>query len=236
MQAILSDIHGNLEALQAVLADAARFSVDEIYCLGDTVGYGGPNPRECLDLAMQWDVVLLGNFDEAIKGDPPEFGSQFVNNSLRWGRRELEAAVPDREAALRRWAFLRVLEPRFEAGDFLFVHGSARNPLNEYVFPEDVYNQRKMERIFPLVKRYCFQGHTHIPGIFTQYGNYLCPEEVGLGYRLNGRKALCNVGSVGQPRDGDPRACYVLLDGGVIRFRRVDYDVETTVRKLRGIF
>jgi predicted phosphodiesterase len=234
MQAILSDIHGNLEALQAVLEDMGRHSVDEIYCLGDTVGYG-PNPRECLDLAMGWDVVLLGNFDEAIQGDPPEFGVADATNSLRWGRLELEAAVPDRETALRRWAFLRVLEPRFEAGDFLFVHGSARNPLNEYVFPEDVYCQRKMDRIYALVKRYCFQGHTHVPGIFTQAGDFLCPDEVGLCYRLDGRKTLCNVGSVGQPRDGDPRACYVLLEGNVNRFRRVDYDIETTVQKMRGI-
>ena len=235
MQAILSDIQGNLEALQAVLEDMGRHSVDEIYCLGDTVGYGGPNPRECLDLAMRWDVVLLGNFDEAIKGDPPEFGSQIVNNSLRWGRLELEAAVPDREAALRRWAFLRALQPRFEAGDFLFVHGSPRRPLNEYVFPEDIYYKAKLEAVFAAVKRYCFVGHTHIPGIFNQDGNFLSPEEVGLCHRFDGRKTLVNVGSVGQPRDGDPRACYVLLDGDVIRFRRVVYDIETTVRKIRGI-
>src|SRR5207244_795902 len=83
--------------------------------------------------------------------------------------------------------------------------GSARNPLNEYVFPEDVYNQRKMERIFALVEKYCFQGHTHVPGIFTEGMQFLAPEEIEYTYKLDGRKTLCNVGSVGQPRDGDPR-------------------------------
>ena len=87
----------------------------------------------------------------------------------------------------------------------LYVHGSARNPLNEYVFPEDIYNQRKMERIFALVDKYCFQGHTHIPGIFLESLSFLSPEEIDLRYELSGEKAVLNVGSVGQPRDGDPR-------------------------------
>ena len=117
----------------------------------------------------------------------------------------------------------------------LFVHGSPRNHLNEYVFPEDIYNQRKMERIFALVDRYCFQGHTHVPGIFTESLQFLSPEEFDYVYRLDGRKTLVNVGSVGQPRDGDWRASYALLDGDTIRYRRVEYDVDTTVRKIRDI-
>jgi diadenosine tetraphosphatase ApaH/serine/threonine PP2A family protein phosphatase len=112
------------------------------------------------------------------------------------------------------------------------VHGSARNPLNEYVFPEDIYNQRKMEKIFSLIEHHCFQGHTHVPGIFTQSMNFISPEEVNYTYRLTDEKTMVNVGSVGQPRDGDPRSCYVVLEDGVITFRRITYDLEKTIQKI----
>ena len=97
---------------------------------------------------------------------------------------------------------------------FLFVHGSPRNPLSEYIFPEDIYNHRKMERLFQLVDRYCFQGHTHVPGVFTEGFQFFAPEEIDYEYTLGEGKVMVNVGSVGQPRDGDPRACYVILDDG----------------------
>ncbi len=117
----------------------------------------------------------------------------------------------------------------------MFVHGSARNPLNEYVFPEDIYNQRKMEKIFSLIEHHCFQGHTHVPGVFTQGLNFLSPEEIGYEYRLADEKTMTNVGSVGQPRDGDPRACYVVLDEGTVKFRRVEYPFENTIKKIYDI-
>ncbi len=117
----------------------------------------------------------------------------------------------------------------------MFVHGSARNPLNEYVFPEDIYNQRKMEKIFSLIEQHCFQGHTHVPGVFTQGLNFLSPEEIGYEYRLADEKTMTNVGSVGQPRDGDARACYVVLDEGTVRFRRVEYPFEETIKKIYDI-
>jgi diadenosine tetraphosphatase ApaH/serine/threonine PP2A family protein phosphatase len=232
MLAVVSDIHGNLEAIQAVLADIRRHPVTEIYCLGDTVGYGGPNPRECLGLAMAWPVVLLGNHDFAVGSDPINYGPP-AYRAIRWAAAQLDVPLPNHQAAVIRRHFLSLLPRMHRANGFLFVHGSARNPLNEYVFPEDIYNQRKMERIFALVERYCFHGHTHIPGIFTADMNFLAPEEIDYCYRLDGRKTLCNVGSVGQPRDGDWRACYVLLDGDTIRYRRVEYDIETTIRKIR---
>ena len=100
-------------------------------------------------------------------------------------------------------------------GPFLFVHGSPRNPLSEYIFPEDIYNHRKMERLFQLVERYCFQGHTHVPGIFTESFQFFAPEEIDNEYTLGDGKVMVNVGSVGQPRDGDNRACYVILDDGL---------------------
>jgi len=128
----------------------------------------------------------------------------------------------------------------------MFVHGSARNPLNEYVFPEDIYNQRKMERIFSLVERYCFQGHTHIPGVFTEGLDFISPEECQFVYTLGDAKALINVGSVGQPRNGDSRGSYVVLtdepvdeggEAGAVRveFQRVEYNLETTVEKIYAI-
>jgi predicted phosphodiesterase len=238
VKAIISDIHGNLEALQTVLADIEKQQVDEIYCLGDVVGYG-PNPRECIDLVMQCRVVLLGNHDQGAMFDPEGFNPP-AERAIFWTRSQLEA--PDGDLALkeRRWSFLAERPRTFRENGYLFVHGSARNPLNEYVFPEDVYNQRKMDRIFALVERYCFQGHTHVPGIFTEGQSddvyrFHAPDEIGYSYRLNGRKILCNVGSVGQPRDGDWRACYVLLDGETIRYRRLEYDLEKTVRKIYNI-
>ena len=115
---------------------------------------------------------------------------------------------------------------------FLFVHGSPRNPLNEYVFPEDIYNQKKMEKLFSLVEHHCFQGHTHVPGVFTQNLNFFSPEEIGYQYSLSDEKAMMNVGSVGQPRDGDPRACYVIIDNDLVRYRRVEYPVEKTRQKI----
>jgi diadenosine tetraphosphatase ApaH/serine/threonine PP2A family protein phosphatase len=133
-------------------------------------------------------------------------------------------------------------------GLFLFVHGSPRNPLSEYIFPEDIYNHRKMERLFQLVERYCFQGHTHVPGIFTESFQFFAPEEIDNEYTLGEGKLMVNVGSVGQPRDGDNRACYTILDDGLdspegqeskasprITFRRLPYDYEKTIQKIYAI-
>src|SRR5271166_6188453 len=220
MRAILSDIHSNLEALQAVLRDVAAQGVQEIYCLGDVVGYG-PNPRECLEAAMTFQLTLLGNHDQAVLFDPPDFNPT-AQRAAFWTRDQIDTPVRSRQAADRRWEFLSELPLTHREGDFLFVHGSPSNPLHEYIFPEDVYNHRKMDRIFNLVKRYCFQGHTHIPGIFTEDLQFYSPEEISFTYELDARKTLCNVGSVGQPRDSDRRASYVLLDGKTVRFRRVD--------------
>lgn len=230
MKAIISDIHSNLEALQAVMADIQTQGVTEVYCLGDVVGYG-PNPRECVDLVMDCKVVLLGNHDQGAMFDPEGFNPS-AERAIFWTRAQLELSDGNRQQKEKRWDFLAERPRSHREGQFLFVHGSARNPLNEYVFPEDVYNQRKMERIFALVERYCFQGHTHVPGIFTENLQFLSPEDIDYTYKLDGRKTLCNVGAVGQPRDGDWRACYILLDDDTIRYRRVEYEVEKTIKKI----
>jgi diadenosine tetraphosphatase ApaH/serine/threonine PP2A family protein phosphatase len=233
VKALISDIHSNLEALEAVLKDIDQQKIKEIYCLGDIVGYG-PNPRECVDLVMQCKLVLLGNHDQGAMFDPEGFNPS-AERAIFWTRAQLEAPTENREVKERRWEFLAERPRSYKEDGYLYVHGSARNPLNEYVFPEDVYNQRKMERIFALVERYCFQGHTHVPGIFTEDLQFHSPEEIEYCYHLDGRKTLCNIGSVGQPRDGDWRACYVLLDGDTIRYRRVEYDIDTTVEKIYAI-
>ena len=238
MKAIISDIHSNLEALQAVLKDIEKQNVTEVYCLGDVVGYG-PNPRECVDLVMDCKLVLLGNHDQGAMFDPEGFNPP-AERAIFWTRAQLESPAENRSVKERRWEFLAERPRSYREDSFLYVHGSARNPLNEYVFPEDIYNQRKMERIFALVDRYCFQGHTHVPGIFTEQlpddlYQFHSPDEIDYVYHLDGRKTLCNVGSVGQPRDGDWRACYILLDGDTIRYRRVEYDIDATIKKIYAI-
>jgi len=107
--------------------------------------------------------------------------------------------------------------------------------LSEYVFPEDVYNQRKITSILSVVEHYCFQGHTHVPGVFTEDLNFYAPDEIESHYRLSESKVMVNVGSVGQPRDGDNRACYVVLQDDVVYFRRVEYPFEETSNKIYKI-
>ncbi|MEX0728812.1 MAG: metallophosphoesterase family protein [Planctomycetaceae bacterium] len=233
MIAIISDIHGNLEALEAVLEDIKQRNITEIYCLGDIVGYG-PNPRECIDLVLDFPLCLLGNHDQGALFDPEGFNAG-AERAIFWTRKMLESGDPRKNE--QRWEFLGELPRMKRDGDYLFVHGSARNPLNEYVFPEDIYNQRKMERIFALVDKYCFQGHTHIPGVFTENLNFVAPTEINEYYQLGEQKVLVNVGSVGQPRDGDNRSCYVLLDKDkrTLQFIRVDYDFGKTCEKIYDI-
>ncbi|GIX03847.1 MAG: phosphoesterase [Planctomycetaceae bacterium] len=230
-RAILSDIHANLEAFQAVLADIQQQGIKEVYCLGDIIGYG-PNPCECIDLAMNCQVSLLGNHDQAALFDPEGFNT-VAERAIMWTRRMLESARGPK--AERRWEFLSELPRMRREEDFLYVHGSARNPLNEYVFPDDIYNQRKMERIFALVPRYCFQGHTHIPGVFTEDLKFFDPEEINFHYPLGSGKVLINVGSVGQPRNNDPRASYVVLDNQDVYFKRVEYPWQITRDKIYSI-
>ena len=233
MRALISDIHGNLEALQAVLTDIKSKGADEIFCLGDIVGYG-PNPCECIDAVMDLDMCLLGNHDQAALFDPEGFNAG-AERAIFWTRSILEKATgPDAE---KRWEFLGELNRRHTSdGDkIMYVHGSARNPLNEYVFPDDIYNQVKMEKIFALVPQYCFQGHTHIPGVFTETLEFLDPKEIDDQYELTDQKVLINVGSVGQPRNNDCRSSYVTIDGDTVRFHHVEYDYDKTAGKIYDI-
>ena len=232
-RALISDIHSNLEALQAVLADIRQQGITEIFCLGDIIGYG-PNPLECIDLVMKCDFTLLGNHDQGALFDPEGFNSS-AERAIFWTRAQLETGRGSADDRVRRWEFLGELPRNRRENGFLYVHGSARNPLNEYVFPEDIYNERKMEKIFSFIERYCFQGHTHVPGVFTLSGNFFSPEDIAGTFKLGDEKIMVNVGSVGQPRDGNRKACYVVLEDQTLSFRRVDYPAEITRQKIYDI-
>lgn len=230
--AIVSDIHGNLEALQAVLNDIQKQNCERIVCLGDVIGYG-PNPCECLDLVMAMQACVLGNHDYGALIDPEGF-SAAAEQAIFWTRKQLEGSS-DLESSLRRMEFLARMPRTRTEEKFLFVHGSVRNPINEYVFPEDIYNRRKMEKLFSMIQLYCFQGHTHTPGVFTLNMQFLRPDEINYRYTLTDEKTMINVGSVGQPRDGDWRSCYVILDQSSVEFRRVEYDIDTTANKIFSV-
>jgi predicted phosphodiesterase len=231
--AILSDIHGNLAALEAVMEDIRSQNVDEIVCLGDVVGYG-PRPRECLDWAMSFAFTVLGNHDSSAVFDPEGFNNT-AERAIFWTREQLHTA--DRpEDCRRRLEFICRMPRVVQRDGELFVHGSPRGPTNEYVFPEDIQNPRKMEKLFSLITRVCFQGHTHVPGVFNSDNRFVRSENVPARFKLiDGQlKWMVNVGSVGQPRDGDPRSCYVIWEDSTVTFRRVPYDIERTVREIEA--
>jgi len=122
-------------------------------------------------------------------------------------------------------------------GPFLCVHGSPRRPVNEYLFPEDAINSPvKMQQIFERVDKYCLVGHTHVPGVFTNEPDFYPPDDLGGVYKLNnGEKAIVNPGSVGQPRDLDPRSSYAIVSDDQVEFFRLEYDIDAVVEKIQGI-
>jgi len=235
--AIISDIHGNLEALQVVLGDIQERNCDRIICLGDILGYG-PDPVSCVDLITEHcEWSLLGNHDYGALYEPTNFNVA-AEQAAYWTRAQFEKEEDDQSAA-RRWEFLGRLKVRVGFGDFLCVHGSPRRPINEYIFPEDAINSPvKMQQIFERVQTYCLVGHTHVPGVFTDEPDFYPPEDVDSVYKLNGSdRLIINPGSVGQPRDLDPRSSYAVLDEDQrhVEFYRLPYDVESVVKKIHAI-
>lgn len=232
--AIVSDVHGNRNALNAVLDDLSQEHIDRIICLGDIIGYGA-KPTECLDLVQERaSSGVLGNHDSAALFDPERFNPAAEASAL-WTRSILEGS----RKADDYFTYLGELKYRFEHGDALFVHGSPRTPLTEYVFPDDIYEERKMRGCFEKFEHLSFQGHTHIPGIFVNDPEVKFIESSDLGdapFKFESdRKYMINVGSVGQPRDGDARACYAIFDGDTVRYKRVEYDIEASVREILAI-
>jgi predicted phosphodiesterase len=243
MLAIISDIHSNTEALTAVLEDIdRRGGVREIICLGDVVGYG-PEPKQCLDLVMaRASVTLMGNHDYAVVYEPNKFNIG-AETAAYWTRRQMEEE-PDEARRNRFWDYLGSLPVKHTMsgadlgmGELAFVHGSPRRPINEYVFPDDVYsNPNKVQMLLDRFAHVCFMGHTHVPGVFVEPPDFYSPDELEGVFQVDpDRKALINVGSVGQPRDRDCRASYVLVDQGKVQFVRVDYNVEAVAVKVYAV-
>jgi len=223
--AVVSDVHSNLAALEAVLAAIDAAPPDEIWCLGDVVGYG-PRPNECCEIVESRATVCLGgNHDLAVRGtiDLDEFrGDAAV--AARWTR---DVLTDDARA------FLDQLEPHDERDGVALYHGSARDPVWEYVLSDEAAAATLAISPLPLV----LVGHSHV-ALEVTWGDDLLTGGLapdGTTVEAPGR-ALLNPGSVGQPRDGDPRAAYLLLDLERKRatFHRTDYDVERTQAEMRA--
>ncbi len=232
--AVLSDIHGNLEALLAVLEDIDAQGIADILCLGDVVGYG-PDPAACLDLVRQrCRVVICGNHDEAVIKGPWGF-NQAARTAVEWTRRQLRPRFY-RWGSRRRWRFLQDLPIRQHWGEFLLVHGSPRDPTTEYLMPHHASwpPPGLFEEVFGAFETVCFVGHTHVPGVFVEDPRFTPQSKLREKFQRPAGKMVINVGSVGQPRDRDSRSCYLVVDGEDFEFRRVEYDFERTQRKIRG--
>ncbi len=234
MYAIISDVHANLEALTAVIAEIDRRKIERVVCLGDTVGYG-PNPMECLDVvANRCQVCLMGNHDFAVLYEPYNFNSS-AESACFWTRQQFESDT-DAQRRTHRWKHLGNLPVRYRTDDFIAVHASPRRPINEYIFPDEVYtNPGKFVSIFDRVEKLCFVGHTHVPGVFLEGPDFFSPDELDYRFDLAGEKAIINVGSVGQPRDRDPRSSFVVVHDTHVEFVRVPYDVQSTLKKVEAI-
>jgi predicted phosphodiesterase len=230
--AIVSDIHGNVQALRACLADAESKGAAQIWCLGDMVGYGA-RPLQCVELLRERSaLVIRGNHEQAVLDGPFGF-NPLAAAAIRWTRAQAETAGEP-------LAWMRALPERVDAPHATLVHGSPAQPLDEYIFAEDAIDHLphgvdyspKLARSFRLIDRPCFVGHTHVPGVIRDDLTWATPDAVGGRFATGGAPCLVNVGSVGQPRDGDRRASYALFDGETVEFRRVEYDVEGAARDI----
>ncbi len=234
--AVISDIHGNIEALRVVIADIEQRGITDVVCLGDIIGYG-PNPNDCLDVVMKtcrWN--LMGNHEEAVLYGAVGFNPK-AKMAIDWTRDQLNLTEEPPEKRNARWKFLGDLELTRSDLDFEFVHGSPRDPVREYIFPTDVLDHEKLGSIFEHVDRACFMGHTHLPGVISEDGRFTPPREDGFTFTIEegGPRILVNTGSVGQPRDGDARSCYLTIDGNTLTWRRLEYDVDKTIEKIKEI-
>jgi diadenosine tetraphosphatase ApaH/serine/threonine PP2A family protein phosphatase len=235
--AFISDIHANRAALEAVLADIdAIGTVERIYCLGDVIGYG-PDVEWCIDqVTARCKLYLMGNHEHAVLNGAFGFHAG-AKRAIDWTREQIQGLSPltKRKAV---WELLSALPVRHEIEDVLLVHGSPRDPVMEYVLESDLWegaDPRKMDGIFAGFEHLCFVGHTHRPGVFTEDRCFLAAGELPDGFDVSDGRYLINVGSVGQPRDRDPRACYTVWSGDAVYFRRVAYDIDTTAANVRAV-
>jgi diadenosine tetraphosphatase ApaH/serine/threonine PP2A family protein phosphatase len=214
--AVISDIHSNLEALQKTLEIISKSNIDEIVCLGDTVGYGA-NPNECLDIVRSaTPYILLGNHDEAAVN--PSIAHSFnrhARTAAEWTAHELTVSNK---------SFIKSLPCEITRHDIYFVHASPVEPSEWHyiITPADA------EKNFPkFSSRICFIGHSHEPIVYCEDG---WTEDV-----VPGKRYIINVGSIGQPRDHDPRLSFGIFDtdSGKYENIRAEYDVKTASDKIR---
>jgi predicted phosphodiesterase len=224
--AVISDIHGNWHALEAVLDDVKRAGVDEVWCLGDIVGYG-PQPNRCVEeTRARSDLCLLGNHDLAAIGDVDlATFSPDAATSARWTIDVLEPESVD---------YLRTLEPKGEREGVQLFHASPRDPIWEYVLSEPVVRAA----LELTTSKVVLVGHSHIPiALRLTDGDALAGglARAGSEIELTEGRWLMNPGSVGQPRDGDPRAAYLLVDLGAEKaeYRRIAYNIGATQAEIR---
>jgi len=240
MIAFISDIHSNTEALSAVLAVVDQRKVDRLICLGDIIGYG-PEPRETLRTVMaRCEFSLRGNHEEGALLNASDFNPR-ARVAIDWTKKQLTPPACQRQESFAFWNYLDKLERSRRDGEMLLVHGSPKDPVREYIVPKDAADRAKMNEWFSLFDgaRICFVGHSHVPGVYLESGRYLSPSDVGNSFELDGgefkgQRAIVNIGSVGQPRDGDTRASFVFFDGKRVHFVRVEYAFEQTMAKIRA--
>jgi diadenosine tetraphosphatase ApaH/serine/threonine PP2A family protein phosphatase len=227
---LISDIHSNLAAFEAVLDDA-KGRYEKVWCLGDIVGYG-PNPNECIELLASLDhMCIAGNHDWAVLGklDVDDFNPDARYASL-WTRNVL---TEDNHQFIQNLPVAMIQEEQFT-----LVHGSPRHPIWEYI----LYPAVAQVNFEHFSTRYCMVGHTHSPVIFYAPSgpNAICQTEVpslnGPG-PLGSRRLILNPGSVGQPRDGDPRASYGILDADKLTFeyRRIAYPIAEVQERMQEL-
>lgn len=222
---IFSDIHGNLQALQAVFRILEEEEqVDRYFCCGDIVGYGG-NPNECVDLIREKQCpVVAGNHDHAALGlTDTSYFNEIAKAAIGWTGQVL---TPDNTE------FLRALPMEIVEGDVLIVHASPKDP-EAWNYILTLGDARVNFEHFQ--QQYCFVGHSHQPFVIEyNKGNLSCPSHPEVSIEAE-RRYLVNVGSVGQPRDGNPAATYCILDlqEGQIQIKRVDYDLDKAKEAIR---
>ena len=222
--ALISDIHGNLEALTAVLRDIERAGADEIACLGDVVGYGC-DPSDCLDLVERTcRIKLMGNHDAAVLGRTPiDTYTIAARVTAEWTKEVLS----DRELDI-----LRSFTLVERVADCLLVHASPCDPDQWHYILTPAEASVAFEHFRePL----CFHGHSHIPAIFTEIPAGIPRLKAAHSFDPHEEsRYLVNVGSVGQPRDEDPRACWVRYDTEQhsVEYNRVEYDISQTQAKM----
>jgi predicted phosphodiesterase len=217
--AILSDIHGNLEALHVVMSFIEENDIDDIYCLGDIVGYG-PNPNECVELISEkCSKVVIGNHDHAALGlTSTEYFNDFAKISTYWTSINLTSDNKE---------YLLSLDFTQNSENYLLVHSTPSEPVMWHYIISEMDAKHEFRQF---KQKICFIGHSHFPIIFYKSG-YSREQRVNLD---QSNKYIVNVGSVGQPRDGNPKTCFCVYNTEIeeIEYIRLDYEIDKTREKI----